>query len=425
MIAKKNKNKIYRSENLSYLDVSTKISKLPKNKVISLFSGAGGFDVGLESAGFETAACVEIDTDCRATLAFNRPNWKLLDDTSGGRIAGDINEISAEEVLKAARLRKGDAALVVGGAPCQSFSNIGKRDGIDSATNGKLYLEFLRIVEGVAPQAVIFENVSGITQNKHGEVVETLASVLHGLGYGVSSAILNAADYGVPQRRARFILIAIKGVSNPAFPLPTNFKNEESWNQFTSTLNPKPANVPANWKTLGEALSQVSGNSQRTDYALMNISDVVKNRMTFIKQGENFHVLPMELRPNCWKHGKHQGTDTFGRMKLNEPALTIRTAAYNPMKGKYIHPSEDRGYSTHDMAAIQGFPIDWVFKCAGREKITLVSGGKQIGNAVPPPLAEALGKAIKIQLLSGVKIDSHISAAAESELISKTASTAA
>ncbi len=419
------KHKIYQSENLSYIDTSSKIAKLPRNKVISLFSGAGGFDIGLESAGFETAACVEIDADCRATLAFNRPDWKLLDNTSGGRIAGDINEISTEEILKSARLKKGDAALVVGGAPCQSFSNIGKRDGIDSATNGKLYLEFLRIVEGVAPNAVIFENVSGITQNKHGEVVETLTSVLRGLGYGVSSAILNAADYGVPQRRGRFILIAIKGVSNPAFPLPTNFKSKESWNQFVSTLDVKPANVPADWKTLGEALSEIPSDQQRTDYALMNISDVVKNRMTYIKQGENFHVLPMEIRPNCWKHGKHQGTDTFGRMRLNEPALTIRTAAYNPMKGKYIHPIEDRGYSTHDMAAIQGFPVDWVFKCTGREKITLVSGGKQIGNAVPPPLAQALGKAVKIQISSGVKITPHISAAAESELISKTASTAA
>jgi DNA (cytosine-5)-methyltransferase 1 len=126
---------------------------------------------------------------------------------------------------------------------------------------------------------------------------------------------------------------------------------------------------------------------ERADFAVMNISDVVRDRMTYISPGENFHVLPMDKRPNCWKNGKHQGTDTFGRLKLNEPSVTIRTAAYNPMKGKYIHPIEDRGLSTHEMAAIQGFPCSWVFKCEKREKITLVVSGKQIGNAVPPRLA--------------------------------------
>src|SRR6185295_9951519 len=126
----------------------------------------------------------------------------------------------------------------------------------------------------------------------------------------------------------------------------------------------------------------------------------VVKRMTYIKEGENFKVLPMKLRPNCWKSGRHQGNDTFGRLVADLPSVTIRTAAYNPAKGQYIHPFENRGLSTIEMASLQSFPFTWHFKSKNREKITLVSGGRQIGNAVPPRLAQMLGAAIKKQLLS-------------------------
>jgi DNA (cytosine-5)-methyltransferase 1 len=130
----------------------------------------------------------------------------------------------------------------------------------------------------------------------------------------------------------------------------------------------------------------------------MNVADFVVDRMKLIKQGQNFKALPMEMRPNCWKNGKHQGNDTFGRLIADLPSVTIRTAAYNPAKGMYIHPFENRGLSTIEMAALQSFPFDWYFKSKGREKVTLVSGGKQIGNAVPPVLAQVLGAAIKKQI---------------------------
>lgn len=413
---------------LNFIDITEESkSPLSNNKVISLFSGAGGLDLGLEDAGFDTAVCVEIDADCRETLRFNRPKWKLAEDTKGGRAAGDINYISAEEILSLGNLRKGEAALVVGGAPCQSFSNIGKRDGVNSETNGTLFIEFLRIVEGTEPAAVLFENVTGITQQKHGEVISTMREKLESLGYKVSYTVLNSANYGVAQRRERFFLLAIKGNETPSFPLPTHYKDKLEWLSVVKDFNVEPNYTPKRWRSLGEVFDKIPTNArEREDFAVMNISEVVRDRMTYISPGENFHVLPMEKRPNCWKNGKHQGTDTFGRLKLDEPSVTIRTAAYNPMKGKYIHPTEDRGLSTHEMAAIQGFPYTWVFKCEKREKITLVSGGKQIGNAVPPPLAEALGKAIKIQLAeSQCKIARHINSACASELTSKESSTAA
>jgi DNA (cytosine-5)-methyltransferase 1 len=367
------------------------------NKVISLFSGAGGLDIGLEQAGYETAVCVENDAHCRETLRRNRPGWKLIESTTDPvtgekREAGDIRKVSAAEVLEVAGLRVGEAALVVGGAPCQPFSNMGKKEGSGDEKNGDLFLEFVRIVSGVHPRAFLFENVRGIAQSKHTEVIEYMRNSFRGLGYTISFSVLNAADYGVPQKRERFIMIGVRNSSSAPFPVPTHFKSARAWEGFCEGFDDKPNQRPKPWMTVNQAFSKLTiKHTERHDYAVMNISEEVQARMKFIAQGQNFHVLPMHMRPQCWKNGKHQGQDTFGRMRSNEPSVTIRTAAYNPSKGCYIHPTLNRGLSTLEMASLQGFPSSWRFYTKGRDRITLVSGGKQIGNAVPPPLAKALG----------------------------------
>jgi DNA (cytosine-5)-methyltransferase 1 len=395
---------------IEYIDITTTNSKESNYNfpVVSLFSGAGGLDIGLDEAGFNTVSCVEYDTDCRETLRHNRPEWKLFeegikieDGKMVKRVPGDIRDIEVDELLNLSGLQKGQASLVVGGAPCQPFSNIGKKLGKNDERNGDLFLEFVRMVKGVDPEAFIFENVVGITQGKHSDVIGYMVEKFKGLGYGISYTILNAANYGVPQRRERFFLIGIKGVENPAFPFPTNFKDEKTYQAFIKDLDTVPYKKHNNWISVSDAFDKIpENNTSRPDFALMNISEMVVDRMTYIKQGENFKVLPMDLRPQCWKNGKHQGNDTFGRLIANQPSITIRTAGYNPAKGMYIHPFENRGLSTIEMAALQSFPYNWTFKVKNREKVTLVSGGKQIGNAVPPGLAKALGLAIKKQLLA-------------------------
>lgn len=394
----------------NFIDISD--FSLGKNEmhfpVVSLFSGAGGLDIGLEESGFQTAVCVEYDEDCRETLRYNRAQWKIFEDgvkVEKGmikpRIPGDIRDIEVDELLKLAGLKKGEASLVVGGAPCQPFSNIGKKLGKNDEKNGDLFLEFVRIVKGVSPEAFIFENVVGITQQKHADVINYMVDKFKGLGYGISHTILNSANYGVPQRRERFFMIGIKGVENPSFPFPTHFRDEKHYETFVKEFDAFPAHNFKKWVSVEEAFKKMPKNQEcRIDYALMNISDVVIKRMTYIKQGENFKVLPMNLRPDCWKSGKHQGNDTFGRIIADLPSCTIRTAAYNPAKGQYIHPFENRGLSTVEMAALQSFPLNWYFRCKGNDKVTLVSGGRQIGNAVPPLLAQALGVAIKKQILA-------------------------
>ncbi|MFH6603273.1 DNA cytosine methyltransferase [Maribacter algicola] len=390
---------------IEFQDSNSANKELP---VISLFTGAGGLDIGLENAGFQTAICVELDADCRETLRHNRPEWKLFEKglkiESGKiqtRISGDIRDIGIGELLEEANLKKGDATLVVGGAPCQPFSNIGKKLGRKDERNGDLFLEFVRTVKEANPEGFIFENVVGITQQKHSDVISYMVDKFKGLGYGLSHTILNAANYGVPQRRERFFLIGIKGVKHPAFPLPTHFKDQKQYEGFMRSIDGKIENKFNKWISVKEAFDEIPENhSLRNDYVLMNISDKVVNRMKYIKQGKNFKAVPPNLLPNCWKNGKHQGNDTFGRLVEDLPSVTIRTAAYNPSKGMYIHPNENRGLSTVEMAKLQSFPYNWEFKVKNRDKVTLVSGGKQIGNAVPPGLAEALGKAMLLQLKS-------------------------
>jgi DNA (cytosine-5)-methyltransferase 1 len=399
---------LHNKTGLRYIQTSAQDSLLNgmDYTVISLFSGAGGFDIGLEQAGFRTIACIENDPSCRATLRHNRPSWLLFEEPikiKAGQMterqAGDIRAIEVEELLALAGTEKGKVALVVGGAPCQPFSNIGKKHGQEDQTNGDLFLEFVRMVKGIEPKAFIFENVAGITQNKHSNVLQYMFDQFKGSGYGLSYALLNAANYGVPQRRERFILIGIKNAEQPAFPLPTHIKDEKTWLNFTSELNALPAFTPKPWTTVKQAFEKLPRDyTARKDYAVMGVSPIVKTRMGYIEQGKNFKALPMELRPDCWKTGKHQGNDTFGRLVAGLPAVTIRTAAYNCAKGMYIHPYEDRGLNTIEMAILQDFPLDWEFKTFGRDRVTLVSGGKQIGNAVPPGLAKALGLAIRKQI---------------------------
>lgn len=392
-------NLLYKDEitGVHYVDIIDKDIK--KNlKAISLFTGAGGFDIGLEKAGFETSVCIEIDPDCRATLKYNRPLWKIFENSKQG-IVGDIRTITTEEILSFTGLQKEEVALICGGAPCQPFSNIGKKQGIKDSQNGDLFLEFLRFVKEIKPKSFIFENVSGIIQSKHSSVLEYMTKMFTDLGYGTSWKVLNAADYGVGQKRERFFLLGILGNDNPAFPLPTHFKDVDLWVEFIHKLIPTPLYRPKYWLTIGEVLKSISPDMlSRENYRLMNNSSIVKERMSYIKPGQNFKVIPPSLRPNCWNTGKHQGHDTFGRCELDKPAPTIRTAAYNPSKGKYIHPLENRGFNTIELAAFQGFPSDWIFKSQNGNQITLVSAGKQIGNAVPPPLAEAIGRAINLQI---------------------------
>ena len=335
--------------------------------VISLFSGAGGLDIGLENAGFDTRLAIEIDADCRATILRNRPHWNPSNVHDG-----DITKFSAAELLQLSGLRRGEVDLIAGGPPCQSFSNMGKRGGFGD-DRGQLVRTYFEMVLAIRPKAFVFENVQGLLQ--HPDVISYIERQLEGR-YAVEMRLINAADFGVPQLRKRVVIIGALGNQKVCFPAPTHAEAD-------SLLGLRP------WVTVRDALQSIPIERLKApDNMHMQHADHMVERMRMIKPGQNFHSLPMRMRPDCWRNGKHQGADTFGRLEWDRPSVTIRTCGYNPTKGRYIHPSKHRGLSTLEMAALQSFPTDYEF--VGK----IGSVGRQIGNAVPPRLGEAIGHAI-------------------------------
>lgn len=337
--------------------------------VISLFSGAGGLDLGLEKAGFKTRLCVEIDADARATIRRNRPEWNPTD-----KHGGDITKFTASALLKEAGLRAGEVDVICGGPPCQSFSNLGRKGGLDDA-RGQLVFQYLRIVRDIRPKFCFFENVEGLLNHK--PVLDALTERFKRYGYSFELIRVNAADFGVPQIRRRVVGIAIKGDTLIPLPVPTH-------------ADPKgleKGRLP--WVTVGEALAGLPQSYRtRSDNFVMNHAPYMVRRMKLIKPGENFKSLPLSELPECWRNGRHQGADTFGRLDADRPSVTIRTSGFNPTKGRYIHPSEDRGLSTLEMACLQSFPFEWRFEGG------IGSVGRQIGNAVPPQLAYHIAAAV-------------------------------
>lgn len=190
-------------------------------RLISLFSGAGGLDIGFHKAGFETAVLVEKDAACCRTLRANLPDTPIVE--------GDINEISTAQILEAARLRPLEAALVIGGPPCQSFSLAGKRMGLNDP-RGKLVLEFIRVVREALPVGFVMENVKGLVNWEGGKALGAIVNeatqpvVYEGktYQYQVKCQVLNAADYGVPQFRERIFIVGNRIQRDFAFPKKTH-----------------------------------------------------------------------------------------------------------------------------------------------------------------------------------------------------------
>ncbi|WP_003545346.1 DNA cytosine methyltransferase [Desulfotomaculum nigrificans] len=362
--------------------------------VISLFTGGGGLDLGLEQAGFTTAAFVENDKYCIETIKANR-NWPLVGN-------GDVTEITSYDILKEANLSKGDVALLAGGAPCQPFSNLGKNEG-DKTLNGQLYKHFIRLVKEIQPAAFLFENVKGMLQN-HKKVIQFMKEEFGKIGYGIAVSLLCAADYGVPQKRYRIFIIGRRDGKLPGFPFPTHANNPElSLKYFNTLCKSQDAFFPytelKKWVTVKEAFSKLTDKDYSKEYNYYaNLSPRIIEMIKHIKPGTKmcWADLPEHLKFDCWKKGNFQGNDNFSRLQYDEPAVTIRTGAVYPAKGKYIHPKLDRGLSTLEMAVLQSFPISgdngWIFKGG------ITSVARQIGNAVPPLLAKAIGESLKLQI---------------------------
>lgn len=328
---------------------------------VSLFSGAMGLDLGLERAGIQAIVCAESDPSCAQTIALNRPKIKVL---------ADVREVSQSTVPK-------NPFLVSAGFPCQPFSTAGKRASF-SDPRGLLAFEFGRVVKELQPRFFVAENVKGLAsapvpwdegKTALQEILDNFAS----LGYKTVHGLLMAADYGVPQFRERIIIVGSRDGEDIFLPLPTHF--------------PKHQNIDMRWKTLREAI-------YRWRAPCDEFAKFPESRLGFLRlvpPGSNWRSLPLELQREAMGGAFESGGGKMGffrRLSWDEPCPTLTTSP-NQKATMLCHPDEDRPLSVGEYAAIQQFPQEWKFAGPVGDKY------RQIGNAVPIGLGEAIGRAIQ------------------------------
>ncbi|MBT2449368.1 DNA cytosine methyltransferase [Streptomyces sp. ISL-43] len=363
--------------------------------MIDLFAGCGGMTSGFMAAkGYKPVMAVEWDLHAAATYASNfgeeHMRW------------GDIAKIQDHEIPR--------ADVIIGGPPCQGFSNLGTRDVNDP--RNKLWKEYIRFVQHAKPNVFVIENVDRFL--KSSEFLLLQEEVREGGlldGYELTSGILMAANYGAPQRRKRAIVIGSKIGKIPLPPQTHGQGNPiglKPWRTVKDAFDrqgladkPETTALPASSaRFFGET---VPGVFKSKDLHLGRTpTDLSLLRYAHVPPGGGRFNLPEELLPNCWKKKTSGTTDVMGRMQWNEPSLTIRTEFFKPEKGQYLHPQWESGKNgyrvdrpiTHREAALlQTFPDN--FQWCG----TKIQIAKQIGNAVPPALAEAIAKHLKPYLL--------------------------
>ncbi len=376
---------------------------------IDLFAGAGGFSLGIEQAGFDVAVAVEHDPIHAAVHSFNFPNSKVL--------CADVTKLSGEEIKKAVEewacdngkrsSSRSQIDLVFGGPPCQGFSLIGK-GRIDDARNN-LVFEFCRLVKELQPRYFVMENVPGLCQKKYQPVLTQLISELKAAGYTITEPVkvLNAADFGVPQKRLRlFILGAQVGAEALAYPLPE--RNPKS--QYL-TVREAIADLP----NLDELVELYETDCiQLTAAQLYQMQELatpyVKKLRDLIPDTSNFaysrlwnpqvltssmqtqHTIVSIERFQETPAGKQEPTSRLRRLHWDKPCYTLR-AGTGSDRGSYtsprpIHPNYPRVISVREAARLHSFP-DWF-----RFHTTKWHGFRQVGNAVPPLLARVLGSQI-------------------------------
>ena len=311
---------------------------------IELFAGAGGLALGLEKAGIHTLLYVEIDKFCCETLKVNRPSWNVL--------CEDIHKVDFTPY-------RGKIDIVSGGFPCQAFSFAGKKLGFED-TRGTLFHEFARCVKEVEPPMFLAENVRGLMSHDHGRTFSAIIEVLSGLGYDVRHKVLNAAFYGVGQKRERVVIVGTRKGSGIAFDFP---KPDEKMT------------------TLREALK---------DCPLSEGQQYSENKRKYLAQvppGGCWVDLPEEaqkeyLGKSFYSSGGRRGMAR--RIGWNEPCLTL-TCSPSQKQTERCHPDETRPFTVREYARIQSFPDEWTFSGGINEKY------KQIGNAVPVEMARRIG----------------------------------
>jgi DNA (cytosine-5)-methyltransferase 1 len=342
---------------------------------VDLFSGAGGLSLGAENAGITLGFAVEKDISAAKTFSRNHPNVRIL-----------CEDITTIDPLKHSEKRP---FIVFGGPPCQGFSLSNTKTRSDENTNNKLFHQFVRFVKDLEPDWFLFENVEGITHYNKGNTVLQIKECFKELGYETAESVLYASDYGVPQHRNRFFMVGNRlGLD---FQFPTKHLTKVNVQEALADL---PAlengdNIPvAQYALNSTEISPYAAKMRvKSDRPLQNFvsknQDYIIERYKHIKQGQNWKAIPKNLMGN-YANTQNCHSGIYKRLDADKPSVVIS----NYRKNMLIHPFQDRGLSVREAARLQSFPDNFIFEGP------LSHIQQQIGNAVPPLLAEAIFRKI-------------------------------
>lgn len=335
---------------------------------IDSFCGAGGLGLGLKQAGYNILLSFDIDQICIDTINANKKYFGHPAESA------DISDMLNGELLKKCNLERGELFLLAGGPPCQGFSI--QRRGSDIDKRNELVLKYGKLIEELYPMYFVMENVTGIAGKRGKTILQQLIEDVEKIGYTVHIKLLDAQDYGVPQRRKRYFIVGERKDlgEHYEYPHPLDYRR---------TVR----------DVIGDLPSPPDDGTDHPDISLHRrdrLSPLNLKRMKSLKEGQGRDDLPMELRADCHKIDSSVigFRNVYGRMVWDDVAPTITARFDSFTRGQFGHPVQNRSISLREGALLQCFPMDFVF--TGNK----VDIARQIGNAVPPLLAKQIGKSI-------------------------------
>lgn len=343
-------------------------------KVIDLFAGVGGLSLGFEKCGFDVILANEYDPSIAAAYEMNHKGTKM--------IVGDITALDLEKTFGS---YEGKVDVVIGGPPCQGFSQKGQRKTIHDERNF-LFKYYVRVVGLVKPRYFVMENVPNLLTAEGGYFRKEIEELFNSMGYQLKMGVLNASDYGVPQNRRRAVIIGKRNGDAPALPKPHN-ATVTIWDAISDLayLNSGEGSGEQEYRFEPQSEYQKklrNGSNVLYNHVATKHSKLALERLAMIPPNAGREVLPKEHLTKSIYSG------TWTRMRKDEISVTITTRFDTPSSGKFTHPFLNRAITVREAARIQSFPDS--FKFTGNKGSQM----KQVGNAVPPLLAEAIASVI-------------------------------
>ncbi|KNH13794.1 cytosine methyltransferase [Vibrio lentus] len=377
-------------------------------KVFDLFCGTGGF-----TKGFENSNRVDFDVRFGIDILDTSVETFKLNHAHAIGLSKDIRQVRRYEVEEMTGIKRGELDVLVGGPPCQGFSSIRPfRSTNDDDPRNSLFEEYASFVNYFRPKTFILENVVGLATHKKGDTLSVMQECFHQIGYDTDWKLLNAAHFGVPQKRERFVMVGVERGAKIVFPKPTHsYKGSTiGYKDKSRILTPEPYDLLSENVTLPNAVSAMDAiddlppiasgetatnytSEPRTEYQLarrkehtelsLHIATKHSDKMMEIikHSGKNIHCIPKHLITSGF-------SSCYSRLDAHDPAVTITVNFVHPASNRCIHPTLNRALTPREGARLQSFDDDFRF-FGSRTQIT-----KQIGNAVPPLLGVAIADAI-------------------------------